>query len=361
MGNSWTKNEKEIQSGINGPAALKLASQKIVEFSGKIDEWQRWKNRTKCAFIGSGYESILLNPFEAAGQPSANAIVYSQLAVATSGGTAYHLVKAFEWEQDGNAAWRNLLEWYDGDALKNETADTLRRKLESYRLSSSDGVLRYINNFITTYRELDEVPGEGWSPSHALSVFLDGITDPSFETFVMIQRSKGETLDETILALRKYDRELSAKRVEKRKLKSTVRRMIENNEISIDYDNDEELEPSNKRVKRARRTNVDRKYFNGPNGLKYWFSDGGYLRIDPKSFKELSGEDRQFVISYNAKVRHHKLIDELKWTPTFECIKKESSKEGSSLEKVKKSQDQNHRKRRITFNLGKDDESESEE
>eukprot|EP00957_Ditylum_brightwellii_P174385 13277292-Ditylum_brightwellii.AAC.1 len=67
------------------------------------------------------------------------------------------------------------------------------------------------------------------------------------------------------------------------------------------------------------------------------------------------------MILYNAKVRHHKPIDELKWTPTFECIKKESLKEGSGLEKVKKSQDQNHRKRSITFNLGEDDESESEE
>eukprot|EP00957_Ditylum_brightwellii_P178107 13565816-Ditylum_brightwellii.AAC.1 len=73
----------------------------------------------------------------------------------------------------------------------------------------------------------------------------------------MIQRSKGKTLDETILALRKYDRELSAKRVEKGKLKSTVRQMIKNNETSIDYDDDEELEPSSKRVKRARRTNPD--------------------------------------------------------------------------------------------------------
>eukprot|EP00957_Ditylum_brightwellii_P136732 10426766-Ditylum_brightwellii.AAC.1 len=65
--------------------------------------------------------------------------------------------------------------------------------------------------------------------------------------------------------------------MEKRKLKSTVRRVIENNKISIDYDNDEELEASRKCVKRARRTNQDHKYFNGPNGLKYWFLDVGYL------------------------------------------------------------------------------------
>eukprot|EP00957_Ditylum_brightwellii_P149547 11388183-Ditylum_brightwellii.AAC.1 len=77
--------------------------------------------------------------------------------------------------------------------------------------------------------------------------------------------------------------------------------MIANNMIPIDCDNDEELEPSSKHVKRARKTNQDHKYFNGPNGLKYRFLDGGYLQIDSKSFKELLGEYKQFVISYNAK------------------------------------------------------------
>eukprot|EP00957_Ditylum_brightwellii_P077467 5886144-Ditylum_brightwellii.AAC.1 len=113
------------------------------------------------------------------------------------------------------------------------------------------------------------------------------------------------------------------------KLKSTVKKIIKNNKISIDYNDDEEMEPSSKCVKRARRTSPDHKYINGPNGMRYWFSGGGYLQIDPKSFKELSGEYKQFVILYNANVRHHKSTDKLKWTPTFECIKKESSKEGS--------------------------------
>eukprot|EP00957_Ditylum_brightwellii_P139666 10644591-Ditylum_brightwellii.AAC.1 len=46
-----------------------------------------------------------------------------------------------------------------------------------------------------------------------------------------------------------------------------MRWMIENNKISIHYDDDEELEPSSKLVKRARRTNPDCEYFNGPNRL----------------------------------------------------------------------------------------------
>eukprot|EP00957_Ditylum_brightwellii_P049909 3783033-Ditylum_brightwellii.AAC.1 len=30
-------------------SSLKLASQKIVEFSRRIEDWQKWKNRTSCA------------------------------------------------------------------------------------------------------------------------------------------------------------------------------------------------------------------------------------------------------------------------------------------------------------------------
>ena len=106
--------------------------------------------------------------------------------IATSGGTAYHIVKAHDRRKDGHAAWRDLCQWFDGDAMKNETADNLRAKLESYRMTSSTGVQQYINSFMTTYRELNNIPGEGWSAGHTKSVFLKGIQDPDYDTFVAI-------------------------------------------------------------------------------------------------------------------------------------------------------------------------------
>jgi hypothetical protein len=54
-----------------------------------------------------------------------NAIVYSQLAVATVDGNAHHLIKQHEDEKDGYGAWRSLLEWFDGDIIKNDTAETI--------------------------------------------------------------------------------------------------------------------------------------------------------------------------------------------------------------------------------------------
>eukprot|EP00957_Ditylum_brightwellii_P104755 7984316-Ditylum_brightwellii.AAC.1 len=52
------------------------------------------------------------------------------------GGTAYHLVKQNDEDKDDHAAWNSLIEWFDGDVLKAETADTVRARLESYKLGN---------------------------------------------------------------------------------------------------------------------------------------------------------------------------------------------------------------------------------
>eukprot|EP00957_Ditylum_brightwellii_P171027 13019392-Ditylum_brightwellii.AAC.1 len=188
----------------SSPSNLKLESQKIVEFSGRFEEWQKWKNRTQCAFNGLGYKSILLNRGFATCNLDMNCIVYLQLSIATSRGTVYHIVKQFENDKDGHAAWHALCKWYDGDMMKAETVDTIREKLSSYRMSNGDSTSYYINNFLTLYRELNEIPGEALSNSHALSMFLKGIKGTYYETFVKIQRNKSEEgLMDAIIALRK--------------------------------------------------------------------------------------------------------------------------------------------------------------
>eukprot|EP00957_Ditylum_brightwellii_P210232 15364709-Ditylum_brightwellii.AAC.1 len=142
-------------------SSLKLALQKIVEFSGRIEDWQKWKNRASCALVGSGYNIVLKKKITAARNPQLNQVVYSHLAMATSGGTAYHLVKAQEKEKDGYEVWQSLLEWYAGDELKNETANLSRARLEGYHLPMSSGASHYINNFLMLYRELGNNSNEG--------------------------------------------------------------------------------------------------------------------------------------------------------------------------------------------------------
>eukprot|EP00957_Ditylum_brightwellii_P179128 13646804-Ditylum_brightwellii.AAC.1 len=67
-----------------------------------------------------------------------NCIVYSQLSVATLGGTAYHIVKRFKNKKDGHAVWNALCEWHDSDTMKAETADTIRGRLNGYKINNGD-------------------------------------------------------------------------------------------------------------------------------------------------------------------------------------------------------------------------------
>eukprot|EP00957_Ditylum_brightwellii_P009180 694796-Ditylum_brightwellii.AAC.1 len=126
----------------------------------------------------SGYERVLSKQEYADRMRNQNRVVSSQLSVATPRGTTYHLA---------------------------ETADTVRARLERYNLGNGTTVSQCINNFLTAYRELNNIPGELISDSHTLSMFLHGISDPDFAMFVQIQRKKNEGLEEAVLALRKED------------------------------------------------------------------------------------------------------------------------------------------------------------
>eukprot|EP00957_Ditylum_brightwellii_P044584 3380778-Ditylum_brightwellii.AAC.1 len=189
-------NSKPFQWALSALSPRMKEDVKIVGFSGRIEDWQKWKNRTSCTLVRSGYNIVLKKKSTAASNLQLNQVVYLQLTVATLGGTAYHLVKAHEKEKDEYEAWQLLLEWYDGDELENKTANLLRARLDDYCLSTSSGASHYINNFLTLYQELGNITNEGWSESHVLNVFLKGVTDPSYEMSVMIKRSKNESLDD---------------------------------------------------------------------------------------------------------------------------------------------------------------------
>ena len=98
-------NRASLQISDKGVTSLKLEAQKVNEFTGDYDVWPKWKSRTECAFNGSGYEKILTDLTFSEQNPKMNAIVYSQLAVATVDGNAHHLVKQHEDKRDGYAAW----------------------------------------------------------------------------------------------------------------------------------------------------------------------------------------------------------------------------------------------------------------
>ena len=89
-----------------------------------------WKSRTEYAFDGSGYKRVLTDVTYDNQNTHMNQVVYSKIKLATVVGTEHHLVKQHKEDMNGYVAWNNLCEWYDRDAVNNETAYSLRFKLE---------------------------------------------------------------------------------------------------------------------------------------------------------------------------------------------------------------------------------------
>ena len=128
-----------------------------------------------------------------------------------------------------------MCEWYDGDTVKNKTLDSLRSMLESYCITSDYNTAQYINNFLTSFRELNRIPGEDISESNTLYLVLWGIYDPDFQIILEIQRNKyNNTLMQSVITIRKQEREVMNKRSTNRKPRNKMRRVCEKDYCYLD-------------------------------------------------------------------------------------------------------------------------------
>jgi hypothetical protein len=317
-------NEKKMgnimSNTVKDKAKVKLDSEKIRDFAGADDEWQKWKNRTLCAFSGTGYKEVITDKEYAHRHPDDNEIVFSRLSAATTDGIAYHLVQKFEDTRDGHAAWANLCEWYDGDTIQSETAENLRIKLENLTLHTGVQGADYVNKFSGWYRDLQKVPNEGYSKSHAVYLFLKNITDPDYKTTVTFCRNTNATLDDCITAVRKQERDLIQQRLERRRLRSVVRRMKLDN---VDSDDDESLAPPTKRHKTTKTRRVqpkDRTSDNSKFEGELMTTERGLLRFQGECWRSMDPKDQEWVREYNASVKHGEM-DKVK-LPTGISIKR---------------------------------------
>ena len=74
--------------------------------------------------------------------------------------------------------------WFDGNTIKSETSEELRMRLESLTLHSGVQASYYINNFLTAQSELEVIPGEAFSKSHTIFLFLRNIHDSEYRSTV---------------------------------------------------------------------------------------------------------------------------------------------------------------------------------
>jgi hypothetical protein len=316
----WYNGGKKDQSSLSiddrGVTSLKLEAQKINEFNGDYEQWPKWKSRTECAFNGSGYDKILTNEQFAKSNPKMNTIVYSQLAVATVDGSAHHLVKQHEDERDGYKAWNSLLEWFDGDNIRNETADMIRARLQALTLHPGMTASDYVNKYMMRFQELQRIPGEGMSIGHATQLFLGNIQDDRYEMTVKYLRNADAKLHECVTAIRKEECDQLRKRAAKRKLNATIRRYRENGDYTTTEDSniEDENHTTPKKIRRLKGT--------------FETNDRGFLSIPNDQWAKLDDTDKAFVQKYNAKVKHKEPLNALK-VPDGVIIKNKSRRNQS--------------------------------
>ena len=90
--------------------SLKLDAPKVGTFSGDPAHWPKWKASTIVKFVATGYERVLTSRQYALKNKSKNKIIYAILSNATIDGHAHHRIKKHEATQDGNTAWKDLME-----------------------------------------------------------------------------------------------------------------------------------------------------------------------------------------------------------------------------------------------------------
>ena len=340
---------------VRGETNLKLEAQKIKDFNGGHEDWAKWKSRTQCAFSGSGYERVLEDEAYAVMNERLNKVVYSQLAAATVEGVAYHLVSKHEDTKNGYAAWKSLVDWYDGDMIQNETAENLRNKLENLRLHTGVSASEYINKFLAWFRDLDKIKGEGLSKGHAVHLFLKNIIDEEYKTSVTYCRNTGCSLDLCIAAMRKQERDIQQKKVDRQRLKATLRRVKESQESEEEESQDQKRR---KLTKTRRMNNMNEKAENEKFDGELDTTEKGLLRFKSDCWQKMDEKEKEFVREYNASVKHGDPLDKLtmpdgisiKNKPRRTLTKQESDTDQSDQRANMKQ----HKKKGITFGISPD-------
>ena len=160
-----------------------------------------------------------------------NETIYHLLAVATSDGTAAHLVDKYEDDKDGRAAYQEMVAWYEGDELTIETAEDVRAKLDRIYLSTRNTASSYINDFQQYTKQLEDLD-ESYTTSKTVNIFLSQISDPDYAQTVELCIENKLNIDECIERIRGKERRISREKSQSRRGNLSIRRsnMIEDKE-----------------------------------------------------------------------------------------------------------------------------------
>ena len=265
---------------------LNLTAAKINPFSGNPEEWHSWKAHTTFALNGSGFGKVIFDLDFAMDNTLKNRIVYLQLRIATLGGLAENLVTAHDCTQNGYLAWNDMVKWFDGSQLKADLAESRRNALEGLRIHSNTTDSSYISKFMVANIKLKEIPGESYTESHLVSMFLTNIEDSEYDTVKnYLQQSGTKTLDECVNALRKEEHKKKVEFAKGKVLKHALRRM------SGSY-----------QVKNQPPMHVRRIGYNEPQSKCYFTNHNGFITVSSDEWHTLSIKVQDFIREYNGYV-----------------------------------------------------------
>ena len=133
------------------------------------------------------------------------------MQVATAYGNTAHLVDMYTDERNGHSAYEELVKWYEGDQLTNETAKDIRSKLDRLSLSTRVSTSQYINEFQQHAKHLEEL-GEEYIESKTVNIFLTQITDPYYYNTTDTFLENKFNLEKCIERIRAKERRLERER-----------------------------------------------------------------------------------------------------------------------------------------------------
>ena len=262
---------------------VKLQVQSVPPFNGDPHKWQTWKKKSRAAIGTAGLLRILDDSAYASSHTLENETIFHLLQVATTEGNASFLVDQFEDDRDGRRAFEALEKWFEGMKLQNETAEDIRSKLDKNLLTTKVTATRYLNQFLSYTKQLKDLD-ESYTKSKTVSMFLEIITNPDYQSTVELCQVHKYDLHDCIMQVRAKERRLEREESLQRRSKISVRRSYNQEYSSIkDENNDEKEKPQ--------------------EDIEKYKTELGYYSIPSEVWRYLSESQKTKIKQFNSNLR----------------------------------------------------------
>jgi hypothetical protein len=179
-------------------------------------------------------------------------------------------------------------------------------------------------------------------------------SDEDYKTSVTYCRNTGCSLDLCISAMRQQERDIQQKKVDRQRLKATMRRMKEPQES----DDEDSQNQKRRKISRARQTStMNEKAENEKFAGELDTTEKGLLQFKSDCWQKMDEKENKCVREYNASVKHGNPLDKLtvpdgisiKNRPRRTLIKQEADSDQSDMQARTKMAMRLHKKKGITF------------